>query len=334
MLPSANRQFFGVSLYTGSGTGSMIADGNIVVFDKIYSDNVDGNDALKILNGGENFGLKRNGKVLAIEARPPVAATDTLFYNMSNLRKQAYQLRFAPENMGSTGLQAFLLDKFLNTSTSLSLTDSSFVDISITANAASNSSDRFKVVFRTMASLPVTFTSITAVQENKGIRVSWNVENENGILQYEIERSQYGNTFIKVGSVATGNAGQQQYNWIDQQPYQGNNYYRVRSIGKDGQVQYTNIAKVLAEINSASISVYPNPLVDGKINLHLVQQPAGNYHVRLLNSLGQALLSKDISHEGGSSAINITYNHKLPKGIYQLEVTKPGGEVAVVKVVN
>lgn len=66
-----------------------MADGNIVVFDKIFRDAIDGNDALKLTNGGENFGLKRDGKLLAIEARASVVATDMLFYNMTNLRQQA-----------------------------------------------------------------------------------------------------------------------------------------------------------------------------------------------------------------------------------------------------
>ena len=334
IVPSASRQFFGVSLFTGTNAASNIADGNMVAFDKGFSDNVDGDDALKITNGGENFGLKRNGKSLAIEARAPLAVTDTIFYNMSNLLQQAYQLRFAPVNMQSAGLQAYLIDKFLNTTTPVSLTDSSFVNISVTSNATSSAADRFEVVFRTLSAMPVTFTSITAVQKNADIEVDWKVENESGIQQYEVEESGDGNQFVKVATVAPQNNGTGNYSWLDLNVTTGYHYYRVRSVGKDGQVQYTQIVKVLIGKQNASISVYPNPIVNGNIHLQFNNQPAGTYGIRLLNSLGQVIILKIVNHGGGNAMEEITPGHKLATGIYQLEITKPDGNIEDVKVVN
>ena len=330
MAPSGNRQFISTSLYTGN----TIADGNSVVFDRNYSDNIDGNDAIKLLNGGENFGFKRDGIILAIEAKAPLSVSDTLFYNMSNLKQQTYQLRFAPENMGSTGLQAYLIDKFLNTSTPISLTDSSFANISITSNPASYAAGRFEMVFRTLGALSVTFTSITAVQKNKDILVSWTVENESGIQQYEVEKSEDGIQFTKVATVAANNNRSGNYSWLDENATSGYQYYRVRSVDKDGQLQYTQIVKVLIGNLDASISVYPNPIVNGTIQIQFSNQVAGVYGIRLMNSLGQIILSKVVTHNDGNSSEIITPAHKLAKGIYQLEIVKPDGNVEVVKIVN
>jgi len=330
IAPSGNRQLISTSLYTGN----TIADGNSVVFDRNYSDNIDGNDAVKLLNGGENFGLKRDGIILAIEAKAPLSLSDTLYYNMSNLKQQTYQLRFAPENMGSTGLQAYLIDQFLNTSTPISLTDSSFVNISVTSNPASYAAGRFEMVFRTLGPLPVTFTSITAAQKNKDILVSWTVENESGIQQYEVEKSEDGIQFTKVATVAVNINGSGNYSWLDENVTSGYQYYRVRSIGKDGQLQYTQIVKVLIGDLDASISVYPNPIVNGSIQIQFSNQVAGVYEIRLMNSLGQLILSKVVTHNDGNSSEIITPAHKLAKGIYQLEIIKPDGNVEVVKIIN
>ena len=49
-----NHAYLRVSLFTGSDPTSVMADGNVVVFDKGYSDSIDGNDAIKIINSGEN----------------------------------------------------------------------------------------------------------------------------------------------------------------------------------------------------------------------------------------------------------------------------------------
>ncbi len=96
--PVSRRQFLFTTLFTNTGN---IADGNIVTFEKGFGNELNENDAEKIMNVGENFGLMRNGSILAVEAHEPVKATDTIFYNMNNLRRQPYQLRFAPVNMGS-----------------------------------------------------------------------------------------------------------------------------------------------------------------------------------------------------------------------------------------
>jgi hypothetical protein len=328
--PPSSRAFFGVSLYTGN----TIADGNTVAFDRSFSDNVDGNDALKLTNGGENFGLKRDGKLLAIEARSPAVVTDTLYYYMTNLQQQTYQLRFAPVNMVASGLQAFLVDNFLNTSTPVSLSDSSFINITVTSNPASSASGRFDVVFRTLSITPVTFTSISAVQKSADIEVDWSVENESGIQQYEVEESGDGNQFTQVATVAPQNNGSGNYSWLDLNVIPGYHYYRIRSVGKDGQVQYTQIVKVLIGKMDASFSVYPNPIVNGNIHLAFNNEPAGVYRVRLMNSLGQLIVLKVINHGGGNSMEEITPGQTLAKGIYQLEITKPSGTVEVVKVVN
>ncbi len=144
-LPTLSRQFFRASLFTANG---VLADGNAVVFDPMFANAVDKDDAHKISNAGENFGLMRNNQHLAVEARRPVSNTDTIYYQLSNLRKQNYQLRFAVKNMQSTGLTAWLADRYLQTNTQLSLTDSSFVNILINNDPGSYAGNRFYVLFK------------------------------------------------------------------------------------------------------------------------------------------------------------------------------------------
>lgn len=328
-----NRQFFGVSLYTGPSQKDVIADGNTVAFDPVFSNNIDGDDAFKFVNEGENFGLKRGGKLLSIEAKAPVTIFDTIYYSMSNLAQRTYQLRFAPVNMQSAGVQAFLLDKFLSTSTPLSLSDSSFVNITITSNPASSAADRFKVVFRQMDALPITFISTKAFQKNENIIVQWNVENENNIQQYEIEKSADGINFLQTGVVSAFNKRGVSYEWTDEDPFEGNNYYRIRSVSRDGKINYTPTVKVVMAKATSSISVYPNPVTDGSIHLKFNNQPLGIYTIRLFNSLGQQILSYKITLAQPSREESVSIND-LPIGIYQVEVVKPDGNTQFIKIIN
>ena len=82
------------------------------------------------------------------------------------------------------------------------------------------------------------------------------------------------------------------------------------------------------------IAVYPNPIVNEVINIQLTNQPKGQYQIRLVNPLGQVLITKDFIHMGGSANETIKWNRDFAKGIYQLEISRPGGELKVIKVVH
>jgi hypothetical protein len=327
------RQFFRVYLYTNAG---LIADGNAVAFDNNFANTVDGNDALKITNSGENFGIKRAGKILAVEARSPVEASDTIYYNLSNFGRKTYQLHFAPENMRGSGLSAYLIDKYLKTSTPVNLDDTSTVAITVNADAASSAADRLLVVFSPMpmTALPVTFTSVKAYQEGKDIAVEWNVENESNMQQYEVEKSSDGNSFTKVATIAAINGIANNYHWLDQQLLPGYNYYRIRSVDINGKTNYTQVVKVLVGKSGSEITIYPNPLKNGTINLQLTNQPPGIYEIKLINPLGQEIISKKIIHTGGNIIETIELNSGSAKGVYQLKVIKPDGSEQLSRVVN
>ena len=80
------------------------------------------------------------------------------------------------------------------------------------------------------------------------------------------------------------------------------------------------------------ITIHPNPITNGVINLHLVNQPAGTYGIRLLNPLGQTIVSRQVTRAKGTTTEQIKWNYYLAHGTYQLQVSKPHGEVKVIRV--
>jgi hypothetical protein len=50
--------------------------------------------------------------------------------------------------------------------------------------------------------------------------------------------------------------------------------------------------------------------------------PSGNYNVRVMNSLGQTVINRQINHVQGSSVETLQVKG-IMKGVYQLEVVKP-----------
>ena len=184
--------------------------------------------------------------------------------------------------------------------------------------------------------VPAIFTGSKAAQKDKNVPVEWTVANERQMAYYEIEASTDGIHFNTIGKNTAINNGSGTYQFIHKEVTPGQHYYRVKGVDVSGQVSYSAIAKVLIaaiEISGpSSISIYPNPVVNGVVSLQLTNQPAGVYGLRLLNPLGQVILSKKVIHAEGSSTQKIDWDYKMAHGMYQLEITKPGGQVHVIKV--
>ncbi len=139
---------FRTNLYVIKPGGNILLDGNRVRFDRSYSNDVDINDAIKLNNSSENFGITRNGKTLVIESRKPVSENDVINYKMTQARVQQYELEFIPENLASSGLQAFLEDGFLHTSQPVSLNTTTRIRFSVENIPGSYAENRFRLVFR------------------------------------------------------------------------------------------------------------------------------------------------------------------------------------------
>lgn len=321
------KQLLFTNLYTASG---VLADGNAVAFDHSFSSKVDKEDALKILNAGENFGLIRNKKMLAVEARPAITIADTIFYDMHNLKKQEYVLLLVPQNI-EQAWNGFLIDRYLNTQNWVSLTDSTIIKFQVTSDLASSAANRFILVFRAAAGpLPVSFVSLNAYKYNSSVTVEWKTENESNIEKYEVERSIDGIHFSLIGFTVALNGLKNTYDYLDNDPVAGNSYYRIKSIEKDGKSAYSRIVMVRLENLKPSFSVYPNPVKDGKINLQFLNQPKGTYHLRLLNSLGETMLKKEITCTGSEMLQEIRFDKYAPPGVYRLEILMPNGERNVI----
>ena len=313
------RQLFFSSLFTNTG---IIADGNIIVFEDGLANEINKHDAIKMVNGGENFGIMRYDSLLAVEARNKIIEKDTIFYYIKNLRQQPYQFRFAPKNM-PLNLTAFLVDRFNNTTIPVSLTDSSFVDFIVTGETGSNAVDRFILIFKPLTVVPVKIVHISAMRNsNQLISVKWEVENEFNVLQYKIERSDDGMNFRVIGESTPlmNNGGNTSYIYSDVCPLSKDNFYRVQAISQSGQVQYSDILKIALQKQASSITVYPNPTVDKTIIIKFANHPFGNCYVYLTNKLGQ-VIHQNTFYIGQSNIIKtILLNNIFVSGSYQLSI--------------
>jgi hypothetical protein len=310
------------SLYRVNGATSSYVDGVSSRYNADYSAAVNAEDAPKVNNLGENLAIARDGSNLTIERRPEITGDDTIFLQLWNTTIRNYQLKFTPANFVTPGVSAFLEDSYLKTSTPVSTSDITFVPFSVTSDVNSSAINRFRIVFKTNAVLPLNFTNVKAYQKGNDIQVEWNLGNESSISRYEVEKSADGRTFTKAAAQAiraiTGSS--QPYNWLDASANSGNNFYRIKAIEQNGQYKYSQVVNVKLGNTNGGISVYPNPVKGSNMSLQFVNQPKGKYAIQLFNNLGQEVYRTEFNHIGGSATQTIQLNNQVAKGIYQLQV--------------
>jgi hypothetical protein len=310
-----------------------LVDGAMAAYDNSYSSNVDFDDALKLTNTSENVSFKRSNTLLAIERRSDVMVDDTLHLNMTGLRIKKYQWDVNIANMTNPGRTAILVDRFTNTTTNLSLEGVTNIQFDVTSTAASYAANRFMIVFKQIPMPTTQFTTISAIRNaNKTIKVNYAVANETNIASYTIEQSNNGTTFTAIGTQApvANNSGNPAYSFNDNNASLNNNWYRVKFTSTAGVVSYSAIAMESATpadviiAGETKMSVYPNPVVGGNVNVHLDNQAKGTYTATVTNKMGQTIKTANIQVNTNTVLQTIKIGN-VSIGSYQVTIVDEAG---------
>ena len=104
--------------------------------------------------------------------------------------------------------------------------------------------------------LPVKIMSVRAIaQGDNTIKVEWDAVVDGEHDHFEVERADDRTNFTTVGI----GPNQPPYEFLDLQPRDGFNYYRIKAVDKNGEVVYSKIVGAWIHIPRL-VSVYPNPM--------------------------------------------------------------------------
>ncbi|MCW3113801.1 MAG: C-terminal target protein [Segetibacter sp.] len=298
------------------------ADGTKVYFSDNYDNNIGNEDSYKFTNQDENLAILSGATPLCIEGRKPITGTDSIRLKLWQLSQKSYLLKVKFNNF-NYNVEAYLKDKYLSTLTQLNTNGETIVPVSITSDAASIVSDRYKIVFEKVATLPLHLLGIKAVEKNNGVEVGWTAESESNMDRYEVEKSSDGHEFVSTGTVAAkANPGPSSfYTWFDLVPARGDNYYRIKSVDKAGTIKYSSVAKVRLMKGMSGITVVPNPISGKIIRLQFTEVKKGSYTVSIFKSTGEKVYTGSILHNTGSANHTVELKSVLASGIYQLQVS-------------
>jgi hypothetical protein len=167
--------------------------------------------------------------------------------------------------------------------------------------------------YSTPVPLPVKFVRMNAVPLDCKIKVSFETVQETDVDHFEIMHSTDGVKWIVIAKeqpmdLPTG----RKYVVIHEYPVKGNNYYRIKEVGINGEASYSSVANVHHDCNDLGrIRVYPNPASNV---VYLEGTEAGQVY-RVMDITGKQLLS------GITSAkLTVIALTALPAGTYHIEL--------------
>ncbi|MCE7059861.1 T9SS type A sorting domain-containing protein [Dyadobacter sp. CY343] len=166
--------------------------------------------------------------------------------------------------------------------------------------------------------LPVKLVSFDANAENGVANLVWKTSEESNSSHFDVQRSKDGKQWATIATVkAMGESKiDQTYLASDNNPFSGENLYRLHMIDQDGASAYSMIRSIKFEFVSAS--VYPNPVVDElTINTSDISKVS---NVSIINIAGQ-----EVFKSVGKPREKIKVSG-LNAGVYVVNIKSTNGE--------
>jgi Concanavalin A-like lectin/glucanases superfamily/Secretion system C-terminal sorting domain len=170
--------------------------------------------------------------------------------------------------------------------------------------------------------LPLNLISFSASKQNNDALLQWKTANEVGVRQFEVQRSNDGQNFATIGTIAAGGS---QYSLTDVNIFSSRTvaFYRLKSMDADTRFTYSNIIK-LSKQASTAVTVYPNPVSDVLTISGLKQ----NGTITLFNQEGKLLQQQTISAQTMTMDMS-----QYARGMYLLQY-KTAEEVVNQKIIK
>ena len=172
-----------------------------------------------------------------------------------------------------------------------------------------------EVVVEPVTPLPIELLSFNAEQQSSGVNLYWSTASEMDVAGFDIMHSADGFNFEKIGySEAKGGLDMQaDYQFMDDAPDAGLNYYQLLVINTDGSTDSSVLAAVWYTDQVSAPVVYPNPSVG---DFTIAGLEADRFRALRISDLSGRVVMERI---GGLSADHVEISG-LNKGTYIVTV--------------
>ncbi|MNK17962.1 hypothetical protein D3C87_361590 [compost metagenome] len=168
----------------------------------------------------------------------------------------------------------------------------------------------------TITPLPVKLIGFTAKVQQAAVLVKWLTETETNNDYFLLERSSDGVNYNPLTKVASKGSAGYSYQFTDDRPLSGTNYYRLSQTDKDGTkvTFYPEVVNFSLQ-GEPQVEIYPNPVRGDKVTIGLAGQKFTK--LQFVNLQGQSLQSLPIKGNDQEKTIDVS---SYPKGTYLIRL--------------
>ncbi|MCI4671355.1 MAG: PKD domain-containing protein [Bacteroidia bacterium] len=177
---------------------------------------------------------------------------------------------------------------------------------------------------------PVEFTNVQAIPmpHLKQVQLKWETASELNNSHFIVQKSLDGAIYEDLSQVRSqGNSNRtQKYTSIDENPYTGKAFYRIKQVDFSGLFSHSDVVEVKYDGDVIrSFTVFPNPIQQGsdfKFEAYISKVPSLRIEVR--NSLGQVLYTQNNVEVSTDGSLLTTFNtSSLLPGKYLVTLSNP-----------
>ena len=160
------------------------------------------------------------------------------------------------------------------------------------------------------------------LQENNEVFLDWATTTEIDNKGFEVQKMIFNSNWESIGWIkGFGNTTEEKrYDFVDKNPNEGLNYYRLKQIDFDGTFNYSDVVAIDVEPSIKKLKIFPNPTA-GILNFNLLI----NGKLTIRNTLGQVV------YQSQAEAIQFLDLSFLPAGTFILEYLDQHNDLQTVK---
>lgn len=143
--------------------------------------------------------------------------------------------------------------------------------------------------------VPVKLLQFTGVRKSGFSQLDWAISRESNASLFDIERSDDGRNFSKIGAVLASSGTS--YGFNDYLPVKGNAWYRLRIVDRNNAVTYSTVVMVTDRVQNEGLYVVSNPVTQN-IYVSASGSYIGQYDYSIYTSTGQLVQRGNINTSG------------------------------------
>ena len=165
-----------------------------------------------------------------------------------------------------------------------------------------------------LSGLPVTLSFFSATSnDNNTVSVEWETESELNNDYFCLERSTNGKSYSEIARITgTGNSNSlTKYQFTDQNPKAGINYYRLKQVDVDGTTFYSTERSVVLQIKDDFAINELSFTQQGKVTLDVYSKIETTMRLNIYDLTGRVLINRTLELNQGANHLNIDFNISL-----------------------